>query len=352
MSSRVPPRLNINPPLVNSANPWATSLDDLKALYECPHTGAVTTRTSLCTGFAHDPSRHQFTLFDAATHKSEQDRTKLSGHENASLNTLGYSPITLESYLEFIRTIATTSPSARPDKGFLVSVTGSPNDVVDCYKLIAGAQAQVPFPLAMEINLSCPNIPGKPPPAYDGASLSQYLAELQRATASSGLDLPRIPYGLKTPPYTHSSEYNELISALEVSAAGASMGVCPVSFITATNTLGSCLVLADPEAAQPSSSPSSASASAAGRPALPDAGIGGMAGAPLHPLALGNVRTIRRMLDERAAALGHIQVVGVGGVLDAAGFRRMRAVGAEFVGVGTGLGIKGLGIFEEITRGL
>lgn len=351
MTSNNPPRLDISPPLVNSANPWATSLEDLKALYECPHTGAVTTRTSLYTGFAHDPSKHQFTLFDAATHRSEQDRDKLSGHENASLNTLGYSPITLESYLDFIRTIATTSPSVRPGKGFLVSVTGSPGDVAECYKLIAGTQAQVPFPLAMEINLSCPNIPGKPPPAYDGASLSHYLVELQRATSSAGPDLPRIPYGLKTPPYTHSTEYHELVSALGVSAASAPGGVCPVSFITATNTLGSCLVLADPEAAQSSTS-SPASAVASDEPALPDAGIGGMAGAPLHPLALGNVRTIRRMLDERAATLGHIQVVGVGGVLDAAGFRRMRAVGAEFVGVGTGLGIKGVGIFGEIIKGL
>lgn len=344
MASQVPPRLNISPPLVNSANPWATSLEDLEALYECPNTGAVTTRTSLYAGFAHDPSKHQFTLFDAATHKSEQDRSKLSGRENASLNTLGYSPITLQFYLDFIRTIATTSPSVRPDKGFLVSVTGSPGDVVECYKLIAGTQTQVPFPLAMEINLSCPNIPGKPPPAYDGAVLSQYLTGLQKVT--SGPNLPRIPYGLKTPPYTHSSEYNELISALEASAADAPSGVCPVSFITATNTLGSCLVLADPGAS------SSSSASAAAGPALPDAGIGGMAGAPLHPLALGNVRTIRRMLDEREAALGHIQIIGVGGVLDADGFRRMRAVGAEFVGVGTGLGIKGVDIFEEIARDL
>lgn len=340
MASIKPPQLKISPPLVNSANPWATTLEDLKALYDCPYTGAVTTRTSLYTGFGHDPSKHQFTLFDAATHNSEQDQDKLSGHENASLNTLGYSPLTLETYLDFIRTIAATSSPLRPGKGFLVSVTGSPGDVVQCYKLIATTQAQVPFALAMEINLSCPNIPGKPPPAYDEKALSQYLVDLEEATSAP--DLPRIPYGLKTPPYTHATEYQQLVSALEAAAARCG-GVCPVSFITATNTLGSCLVLADPEAASSSSS---------AVPALPDAGIGGMAGAPLHPLALGNVRTIRRLLDEKGAALGHVQIVGVGGVLDAAGFRRMRAVGAEFVGVGTGLGIKGVSVFEEIHNAL
>lgn len=335
MTSTATPALKINPPLVNSANPWATTLEDLTALYDCPHTGAVTTRTSLCTGFAHDPATHQYTLFDVATHKTEQDLSKLTGHENASLNTLGYSPLTLESYLDFIRTIATTSSFIREGKGFIISVTGSPEDVVKCYKLIAETVPMVPFPLAMEINLSCPNIAGKPPPAYDGQSLSQYLNLLQNVISDPGIS--RIPFGLKTPPYTHLTEYHELVSALE---ACAGQGICPVSFITATNTLGSCLVLSDPE-------PTSSS-----QPALPHAGIGGMAGAPLHPLALGNVRTIRTLLDERKEKLGHIQIIGVGGVLDTAGFKRMRAVGAEFVGVGTGLGIKGVDVFGEIIKNL
>lgn len=335
MASSTPPKLSIRPPLVNSANPWATTLEDLQALYECPHTGAVTTRTSLLAGFAHDPAKHQFTLFDTATHKSEQQQSKLSGHENASLNTLGYSPLSLESYLNFIQTIATSSPAVRPDKGFIISVTGSPGDVAQCYELIAKTQARVPFPMVMEINLSCPNIPGKPPPAYDGMSLSAYLVAL-RDTASNPR-IPRVPFGLKTPPYTHATEYRELISALATSAAQGD--VSPISFLTATNTLGSCLVLSDPGAGP-----------SGGQPALPGDGVGGMAGAPLHPLALGNVRTIRRMLDEDEGALGHIQIIGVGGVLDAAGFRRMRAVGADFVGVGTGLGISGVSIFEKIMK--
>lgn len=330
-----PPRLQISPPLVNSANPWATSLEDLKALYECPSTGAVTTRTSLVSGFAHDPSRHQFTLFDAVTHEAEQDRDKLKGHENASLNTLGYSPHALEVYLGFIGKIA-DSPSARPDKGFIISVTGSPEEVAQCYSLIAHHQKQMPFPLAMEINLSCPNIPDKPPPAYNGDSLKSYLAALQELTSDP--DLPRIPFGLKTPPYTHAAEFSELFSALKSSAQQDREGVSPVSFITATNTLGSCLVLDDPELKLSS------------EPALPAPGIGGMAGAPLHPLALGNVRTIRRMLNEAGIPLAHVQIIGVGGVLDHKGYKRMKVVGADIVGVGTGLGLSGVSVFDKILK--
>lgn len=335
--SSLPPALEILPPLVNSANPWATGLEDLQALYECPSTGAVTTRTSLIKGFAHDPSRHQYTLFDATTHRSEQDHNKLNANENASLNTLGYSPFTLDKYLDFIKTIAKKPSSTQPRKGFIISVTGSPEDVVQCYGRIGFTQTQVPFPLAMEVNLSCPNIPHAEPPAYNSESLLKYLAALQQETSTSSL--PRIPFGLKTPPYTRSSEYAVLISALGGSAANDASGVCPVSFITATNTLGSCLILADPEAGTT-------------REALPTPGIGGMAGAPLHPLALGNVSTIRKLLDKESAALGHIQVIGVGGVLDASGFKRMKAVGATFVGVGTGLGIYGVKVLEDIEKGL
>ncbi len=70
------------------------------------------------------------------------------------------------------------------------------------------------------------------------------------------------------------------------------------------------------------------------------------------PLALGNVATLRKMLDEKDSKFGHIRIIGTGGVLDAAGFRRMKAVGASVVGVGTGLGLKGLAIFKEIEDGL
>lgn len=82
-------------------------------------------------------------------------------------------------------------------------------------------------------------------------------------------------------------------------------------------------------------------------------GIGGMAGEALHPLALGNVRTIRSMLDSSPyAEIRNIAIIGIGGVSDVAGFRRMRSVGAAVVGVGTALGREGVEIFSKISAGL
>ncbi|KAK4508034.1 hypothetical protein PRZ48_001771 [Zasmidium cellare] len=326
----------IDPPLLNSACPWATTKEDLQALFDCRSTGAVTIRTSLIDGFDHNSSVHQYAFFDAINHapqpaKSEHATPTSNG---GSLNTLGYSPIPLAEYLSILKKVVQDSSlpdQVRPSKPFIVSVTGSAEAVAECYRKIQETQAHLSNPLCMEINLSCPNIPDKPPPAYSSFALAEYLQALV------GVDIPadhrRVAVGIKTPPYTYHDQYQALIDAL----LSGSNPDGPVDFITATNTLGSCLVLKNGD----------------GTPALNSAsgaGIGGMAGAPLHPLALGNVRTIRSMLDQHER-LKSIDIIGVGGVCDKASFERMRSVGAAVMGVGTALGREGVEVFEKIIQG-
>ncbi|EME88964.1 uncharacterized protein MYCFIDRAFT_100268, partial [Pseudocercospora fijiensis CIRAD86] len=178
-----------------------------------------------------------------------------------------------------------------------------------------------------DINLSCPNIPGKPPPAYS-SSILEYLTAL--AQERSTTNQPQVAIGIKTPPYTYHDQFQVLIDAL----LAASNPTCHVDFITATNTLGSSLVLRNDFC-----TPVLESASGLG--------TGGMAGAPIHSLALGNVKTIRAMLDKHEELQG-IDIIGIGGVSDGAGFQRMRAVGAEVVGVGTALGREGVAVFAQI----
>jgi len=155
-------------------------------------------------------------------------------------------------------------------------------------------------------------------------------------TAGKGEYAP-LHVGIKTPPYTYQAQFVSLITALETHTSSTTEP--PISFITATNTLGSCLVLTED-----------------GKPALGSAngeGIGGMAGEALHPLALGNVKTIRGLLDaSKNSGVRNIQIVGVGGVSDERGYERMRGVGAAVVGVGTALGREGVGVFEKIAGGL
>lgn len=359
--------LVITPPLLNSANPWCTDLGQLQELYDSPYTGAITTRTSLLRGFPHDPSVHQFAFFNPTSHAALPANADQAGEpeDTGSLNTLGYSPVLLEEYLEFIKTISKSLPSNPVDgrehfKPVIISVTGSADDVVACYKLITLCQRNVRMVLAMEINLSCPNIPGKPPPAYDTSSLLTYLkslkTEINRQIEEDGTSAhphtghTHVPIGIKAPPYTYQDQYNGLLKALRDSAVAEPEHLpCPITFIASCNTLGSSLLLTP----QLESSSDGQSHEVYHRTleSATGTGIGGLAGAPLHPLALGNVYTIKGLLFQHQE-LEHIQIIGVGGVEDAAGYKRMRAVGAAAVGVGTALGRKGVKVFEDIGRAL
>ncbi|MCJ1451496.1 dihydroorotate dehydrogenase [Mycoblastus sanguinarius] len=338
--------LSFKPPLVNSANPWATTKEDLQALYDSPHTGAITTRTALINGFSHDNTIHQYCFVEPQTHSVLSHSERLPSKDSApdqptqsvsSLNTLGYSPFSLLQYLQFISEILQTSqasqiPHPKP-KPVIFSVTGPPSEVVKAYISISTLQSTLKYKhsissnFLMEINLSCPNIADKPPPAYSKPELLKYLAPLRDFAPDPEGD---VRVGIKTPPYTYQTQFDEVISALLESSQHRG---CPIAFITATNTLGSSLVL-----------------SSANIPALNSSngtGIGGLAGSALHPLALGNVATLRRMLDAHNE-LKQIDIIGVGGVSDGAGFERMRSVGAAAVGVGTALGVEGVGVFGRI----
>ncbi|KAK5146026.1 dihydroorotate dehydrogenase [Rachicladosporium monterosium] len=338
----------IHPPLINSSNPWATTPEDLQHLFDCPHTGAVTTRTSLLQAFDHNPAIHQHTFFNPHSHSlkpSDVSDGEVPADYSASLNTLGYSPIPLSAYLAMIPKVTqnSTLPSEeRASKPFILSVTGSPAEVRTCYHLIQTAQTSIQNPLCMEINLSCPNIPGKPPPAYSGAALSEYLRVLAGELGKPVEGGRRVAMGIKTPPFTYLEQFRTLVEAL----LGSCKPGCPVDFVTATNTLGSCLVLAGDDDV------GVGGGGGEGIPAIDSAtgeGIGGMAGSALHPLALGNVRMIRRMLDEHEEFRG-VDVIGVGGVGGKGGYQRMRAVGAKVVGVGTALGREGVGVFGRILQ--
>lgn len=334
-----PPALSFHPPLLNSSSPWATDASHLRALLESPSTGAVTTRTSLLAGFDHQPESHRFAFFNPATARQSGAASTHSfpdakplpeatgDSDAASLNNLGYSPLPLREYLSILQTLARELPDThwgreekKKKKTVIISVTGTPAEVAGCYAEItahAAAGGGIPFPLAMEINLSCPNIPGRPPPAYEAEALAPYIEALPAD--------PGIAVGVKTPPYTHAGQFDTLISTLAETRAGDKL-----SFITATNTLGSCLILGE-----------------SGDAVLPGSGIGGMAGPPLHPLALGNVATIRKLLDS-TDGLGHIGIIGIGGVSDGDGYKRMRAAGASAVGLATSLGKLGVAVFSNI----
>lgn len=345
-------KLEIYPPLLNSSSPWATTVEDLQELYACEFTGAVTTRTSLLEGFNHDDNIHQHIFFPAgrssvspaAPRSDASALPKFIPDEasTSSLNTYGYSPHTLSEYLGFINEIVGQrhlGTSTIRKKPFIISVTGTPDEIAMSYALLANAaEMDEDLRLAMEVNLSCPNIDGKPPPAYDETMLGEYLEAISDSKSTyrgrmDGESVPRV--GIKLPPYTWKGQFEMVAKCLQAAKSSEPGEGSVIDFITCTNTLGSSLVLND--ALDP------ALASEAGT------GVGGLAGAALHPLALGNVATFRKLLDQHQDT-ENIMIIGVGGVEDQAGFARMRKVGAEAVACATSLGRYGVGVFEKITK--
>lgn len=406
--------LNFDPPLLNTACAWATDFKDLRSLYECPYTGAITIRTCTLNGFKHDDNIHQYCFFGDQSHeikaRSGKDsatdaiyghsRQKSDSEPTSSLNTYGYSPLPLGFYVHMMVKIIVEQQKSRMIEwqekhgAFLIaddlkpvifSVTGRPTDMPELIRQVGVATRIVrdkhgfsSFRALMEINLSCPNIAGAPPPAYAADQLQAYLAvldahEAQRRRSDAenlyplGPPRPLVEFGLKLPPYTYQTQFDDLIGVLQQFAPENTTTTTittttdsppfdssdsprpalahPITFLTSTNTLGTALVLSQPNPAEDTCT----------NPALPalssanGSGIGGLGGPALHPLTLGNIRTLRRMLDAAPQpSVRAIEIIGVGGVSDSAGYARMQDAGAAAVGVATCLGWRGINCFKEI----
>ncbi len=162
---------------------------------------------------------------------------------------------------------------------------------------------------------------------------------------------PTLTIGLKLPPYLYSTQFEELVRCIAAYSrpepSDDSRRVNPFAFLTSTNTLGQALFFADQAAPLPDQQSGGAAAPAVF--ALPT-GLGGMAGEALHPLALGNVYTLRRLLDAHAdASLRDISIIGVGGVTTREAHARMRKAGAAVVGCATILVREGVSVFESLS---
>jgi dihydroorotate dehydrogenase (fumarate) len=114
----------------------------------------------------------------------------------------------------------------------------------------------------VEINLSCPNIPEKPPIAFDFVGMKEYLTTVFAAGTHG------IKVGVKLTPYFYDGQF--------VEAAGVLNEFYPnLTFVTSINTVG-CGLVGDVE----TEAPVLASA---------DASYGGLGGPAVHATALGNV---------------------------------------------------------------
>ncbi|KAH7101535.1 hypothetical protein BKA62DRAFT_179036 [Auriculariales sp. MPI-PUGE-AT-0066] len=321
------PRVSFDPPLLNTSSAFSSTLEQLTALYHSPSTGAVTTRTALLNeGYKETPELHRHIFFQAPLSDPlvavPGEDAKLDATPVSAINTYGYSKYALSYYLSALELLVPKHASQK--KPFIISVAGTPEEVAEAVARISRFTTEKHLQVLVELNLSCPNISGTAPAGYSPESIHAYIEALPS-------DRSVVPIGLKVPPFTYAEQMRDVVRALEARPGA-------ISFLTATNTLGNVLYA-------PPGKSTYAQHSVSLAPYL----YGAMSGAMIHPLALGNVFSLRNLLDESPLELvKEVAIIGAGGVTDHAGFTRMREVGASAVGVATVLGYRGVAALDNI----
>ncbi|KAG5504190.1 hypothetical protein JIQ42_06022 [Leishmania sp. Namibia] len=166
----------------------------------------------------------------------------------------------------------------------------------------------------LELNLSCPNVPGKPQVAYDFDAMRRYLTAVSEA-------FPH-PFGVKMPPYFDFAHFD---------TAAAILNEFPqVQFITCINSVGNGLVIdVDTESVV----------------IKPKQGFGGLGGRYVLPTALANINAFYRRCPTKL-------IFGCGGVYTGEDAFLHVLAGASMVQVGTALQEEGAAIFDRLTAEL
>ncbi len=217
-----------------------------------------------------------------------------------SLNSMGLPNLGYQAYAEIIPALK------KFGKPVIASVAGlCEDDFPEIARVINRAA-----PDLVEVNLSCPNLPGKPQIGYD-CEASERLIRRVRSVVDR-------PMGVKLPPYFDPAHHAAMAEVLKRTA---------VDFLSLINSVGNALVI-DPE-----------------RESVvikPKGGFGGLGGAVIKPVALANVRAFWRALE------GRVAIIGVGGVVSGTDVFEHLLAGASAVQIGTALVEEGTGVFERI----
>ena len=165
-------------------------------------------------------------------------------------------------------------------------------------------------PDLIEVNLSCPNIPGKPQIGYDVEASERLLMQVRNVVS--------VPMGVKLPPYFDPVHQEQMAVML---------GRVGVDFLSLINSVGNDLVV-DPE-----------------RETVvikPKGGFGGLGGAIIKPVALANVRAFYKQMKEDTP------IIGTGGIMSGRDVFEHLLCGASAVQVGTALVDEGTDIFDRL----
>ena len=147
--------------------------------------------------------------------------------ELGSINSIGLANHGYKKYIEY----AAELKKEFPNKPIVASIVGFSHE--DFIELVTAFQLDQNVDV-LEVNLSCPNVIGKPQIAYDFEGSDILLKKIFSIPGSK-------PIGLKLPPYfdpIHTQMMAEVLKKY------------PISFITCINSVGNTLII-DPETEKP-----------------------------------------------------------------------------------------------------
>lgn len=225
--------------------------------------------------------------------------------ELGSINSMGLPNLGIDYYLDFVTELQ-SSPTSKPH--FLSLVGMSPEDTHIILKKVQDSAYQG----LVELNLSCPNVPGKPQIAYDFETTDQLLAEV--------FSYYKKPLGIKLPPYFDIVHFDQ---------AATIFNQYPLTFVNCINSIGNGLVVEDEAVV-----------------IKPKNGFGGIGGDYVKPTALANVHAFYKRLNS------DIQIIGTGGVKTGRDAFEHILCGASMVQLGTILHQEGPAVFDRISQEL
>lgn len=165
-----------------------------------------------------------------------------------------------------------------------------------------------------ELNLSCPNVPGKPQLAYDFEATEDLLQQVFARFTK--------PLGIKLPPYFDLAHFDQMAEILNQ---------FPLTYVNSINSIGNGLYIDTQKEAVV---------------IKPKEGFGGLGGEYVKPTALANVRAFYTRLKPE------IKIIGTGGIRNGQDAFEHLVCGATMLQIGTELHKEGPKIFDRITKEL
>lgn len=277
--------VEISPGIMNASGPRCITEDELMSLANS-EAGAIVTKSMTLKSREGNPLPRYFA-------------DKLGTINSTGLANLGY-----QSYEKIIPRIR-----EKTHKPVIASIAGLK---YNHFHTMARAMDKVAD--VVEVNLSCPNVIGKPQIGYDFETSDKLLGEMR--------EIITVPMTVKLPPYLDHALRQKMADILLKN---------DVDGVTLINSIGHSLII-DIDKEQTSIKPNN--------------GLGGLGGKYIKPVALGNIWGFYRLFQ------GKIPIIGVGGIYSGADAYEHFLAGASAVQIGSAYQEENISVFARVKKEL